>query len=74
MKLSKKERKRLMDEIQQGFTQTWLSQDHARKEKRSQRQELESGVPHWFAFWKRPARALKPVPPIIVAKAAGSDK
>jgi hypothetical protein len=74
MKLSKKERKLLKQEIRQGFVQTWLSQSRARTEKRSELQEVESDAGRWFIFWKRPVQALKPLPPIIAAKAAGSDK
>lgn len=72
MKLSKKERKLLKREIQQGFMQTWLTQ-RARKEKTSEL-DVKSGSSKWFAFGKRPARALNRVPPIIVAKAAGLEK
>jgi len=74
MKLSKKERKLLKHEIQQGFVQAWQSHSRARKEKRSELQGVESSASHWFAFWKHPVRSLKAVPAIIVAKAASSTK
>lgn len=69
MKLSKKERKLLKREIQQGFMQTWLSQSRSRKEKPSEL-EVKSAASHWFAFWGRPLRSLSPAPPIVAAKAA----
>jgi hypothetical protein len=74
VKLSKKERTLLNHQIQLGFIQTWLSQSRARKEKQSELKKVKSGGSHWFAFWKRPLRFPKAVPPIIVAKAAGSEK
>lgn len=74
MKLSKKERKLLKHEIQQGFMQTWLSQSRVKKEKPSEFQKVKSVDSFWFAFWNRPVRSLNPIAPIIVAKAAGSDK
>jgi hypothetical protein len=74
MKLSKKERKLLKREIQQGFMQTWLSQSRGKKENRSELQKVKSRASRWLAFCKRPVQSLKPIAPIIVAKAAGSDE
>jgi hypothetical protein len=71
VKLSKKERKLLKHEIQQGFMHAWLAECRARKDRRSATQKPKWNAFSWFAFWRHP---IKPVPPVAAVKAAGASE
>lgn len=71
MKLSKKDRKLLANEIQQGL----MAESRTGKARRRlEPQNGNSDTFRWFAFWTRRVPAFRTIQPIVVAKAANASK